>query len=47
MANYPEDLNITLMQEAAKLFEGTHDFKNFTARKDKKNSQTIKTIASC
>ena len=47
MANYPEDLNITLMQEAAKLFEGTHDFKNFTARRDKKNSQTIRTIASC
>jgi tRNA pseudouridine38-40 synthase len=47
MANYPEQLNITLMQEAAKLFVGTHDFKNFTARKDKKKSQTLRTISSC
>ena len=47
MANYPEELNITLMQEAAKLFVGTHDFKNFTARKDKKKSQTLRTITSC
>lgn len=29
MANFPEDLDIDLMQKAAKLFEGHHDFKNY------------------
>ena len=29
MVNFEDDLDIKLMQQAAKLFEGTHDFKNY------------------
>lgn len=47
MANYQEDLDIELMKKGAELFEGRHDFKNFTVKNAKKNSQTIRTIDSC
>ena len=47
MANYQEELDITLMIEAAGIFAGTHDFKNFTTKNDNKNGQTIRTIDSC
>jgi len=30
MVAFPDQLDITLMQEAATLFEGTHDFRNYT-----------------
>ena len=47
MANYPEELDIELMKKGALLFQGTHDFKNFTVKNDKKNSQTLRTIDCC
>ena len=46
MANFLEDLNIDLMEKAALLFEGTHDFSVYTAQL-RKNSKTIRTIKSC
>ncbi len=46
LANILEDLNIGLMMEAAKLFEGTHDFSHYTARLQK-NAKVIRTIVSC
>ena len=47
MANYPEQLDLELMKGAAKMYEGFHDFKNFTARKDVKNSKTQRSVLSC
>lgn len=46
MANFLEDLDIKLMERAAKLFVGTHDFSAYTSRLQK-NTKTVRTIASC
>lgn len=46
LANILEHLNIKAMQTAAMLFEGTHDFSNYTA-KLQENTKTIRTIISC
>jgi len=46
MANILEDLDIEGMIRAAKLFEGTHDFSNYTARLQE-NTRTLRTISSC
>ena len=46
LANILEKLNIELMIEAAKIFEGTHDFSTYTARLQK-NTKVIRTISSC
>ncbi len=43
IANCLEDLDIALMKEAAKLFEGTHDFRTY-AYKPNPETQTIGTI---
>ncbi len=45
MVNYGEPLDIDLMQEAAKLFMGTHDFRTYTY-KPKPTTQTIGTITT-
>lgn len=45
MVNYGEPLDINLMQEAAKLFMGTHDFRTYTY-KPKPTTQTIGTITT-
>lgn len=37
---YNKDLNISLMKEAIKLFEGEHDFKSFAKATDKRESYT-------
>jgi len=44
MVNIPADLDISLMQEGARLFEGTHDFRTY-AYKPTPETQTIGTIA--
>ena len=44
--NVIEFLNIELMQEAALLFVGTHDFSSYTARL-KPNTQVVRTIDFC
>lgn len=46
MVNINGALDIPLMQKAAKLFEGTHDFRSF-AYKANENTQTIGTINQC
>lgn len=46
IANVIEDLNIEIMKEAAKQFEGKHDFSVYTARKQE-NTQSIRTIEYC
>ncbi|HEA23344.1 hypothetical protein LCGC14_1975740 [marine sediment metagenome] len=46
LANIQEVLNIELMKKAARLFEGSHDFLNYTV-KDKGNSETNREILSC
>ncbi|MGB0896273.1 MAG: tRNA pseudouridine(38-40) synthase TruA [Flavobacteriaceae bacterium] len=46
MVAFPEVLDIALMQEAAKLFEGTHDFRNYTY-KPTPTTHTIGTITTC
>lgn len=46
LANILEDLNIELMQKAAALFEGTHDFSAYTARKQE-NTISQRTIECC
>lgn len=43
IANIIESLDIELMMKAAKLFEGTHDFRNYTAR-IQENTKVIRTI---
>ncbi len=40
------ELDIPLMQEAAQLFEGTHDFWSYTY-KPKENTNTVSTVNSC
>jgi len=46
LANILDQLNIEAMQAAAKLFEGTHDFSNYTARLQE-NTKSVRTIVSC
>ncbi|WP_031429175.1 tRNA pseudouridine synthase A [Flavimarina sp. Hel_I_48] len=46
MVNILESLDISLMQNAAKCMEGTHDFINFTF-KPKPETQTVVTITCC
>ncbi|MCH9659274.1 MAG: tRNA pseudouridine(38-40) synthase TruA [Bacteroidetes bacterium] len=43
MCTYLTDLNLPIMQEAAQLFEGTHDFKNYTYRPTSE-TKTVGTI---
>lgn len=38
MANFQEDLDIEKMKQAAKLFEGTHNFKNYCVRVSEKST---------
>lgn len=46
LANIIEDLDISLMQKAAKLFEGAHDFSTFTAR-IQENTKSTRSIELC
>ncbi|MDT7830600.1 tRNA pseudouridine(38-40) synthase TruA [Pricia sp. S334] len=46
LASIQENLDLGLMKKAARIFEGTHDFANYTV-KEKRNSNTIRTISSC
>jgi len=46
LANILDLLDIDAMKTAAELFEGTHDFSNYTGSR-RKNSQTVRTIFSC
>jgi len=46
MVAFPEELNISLMQEAATLFVGTHNFKNYTY-KPTPTTNTVGTITTC
>ncbi|MBW4971040.1 tRNA pseudouridine(38-40) synthase TruA [Croceibacter atlanticus] len=46
MVCYNKPLNIELMQEAAALFQGEHDFKNYTY-KPTEDTQTIGVIDAC
>jgi tRNA pseudouridine38-40 synthase len=46
MANLQEDLDIEAMKKAAKIFQGTHNFKNFTARRQL-NTKVIRAIDYC
>tara|TARA_R110002049_G_scaffold144404_3_gene306654 strand:- start:6955 stop:7773 length:819 start_codon:yes stop_codon:yes gene_type:complete len=43
MANIQDDLDLKVMKEAAKMFNGTHNFKSYTA-KPKENGKFIRTI---
>lgn len=47
MANYIDALDIELMKKAARLFEGTHNFKNFTIKNNTANTQTTRCITTC
>lgn len=46
MAGIPEVLDIAAMTEAAPLYEGTYDFRAYTAKNNKRHT-AIRTIASC
>lgn len=46
LANIQENLDIDVMKKTAGLFEGIHDFCNYTV-KEKGNSETERTITSC
>ncbi len=46
MVAFPDQLDISLMQEAATLFEGTHDFRNYTY-KPTPTTITVGTINTC
>lgn len=46
IANIIEELDLSLMNDAAKLFEGEHDFSTYTAR-IQENTQSVRTIESC
>jgi len=46
LANILEQLDIEMMQTAAKLFEGTNDFSTYTAKLQEK-TKTTRTIISC
>lgn len=47
MANFMTNLDIDAMKEASKLFEGTHDFSNFTVRKGQEAKNCTRTIDDC
>ncbi len=46
LANIHENLDIDLMKEAARLFEGTHNFSAYTV-KERGNTKTTRNITSC
>ncbi|SHI88763.1 tRNA pseudouridine synthase A [Pseudozobellia thermophila] len=46
LANIIAPLDIKAMKNAARLFEGTHDFSSYTARL-REGTQTLRTVASC
>ncbi|MDP5231859.1 MAG: tRNA pseudouridine(38-40) synthase TruA [Cellulophaga sp.] len=46
LVTFLDDLNIELMIQAASFFEGTHNFKSYTA-KLQENTRFIRTITSC
>ena len=46
IANFIEELDIELMKKAAKLFEGEHDFSNYTAR-IRENTKSVRAINCC
>lgn len=46
MANFLDELDLPLMMRAANIFEGTHNFQNFTAR-IQPNTKVIRTIDHC
>ncbi|QBA64202.1 tRNA pseudouridine(38-40) synthase TruA [Muriicola soli] len=46
LANFPDELDLPLMQEWASVFEGEHDFRNFTARL-RPGSTTVRRITHC
>jgi tRNA pseudouridine38-40 synthase len=46
IANFIEELDIELMKKAAKLFEGEHDFSNYTAR-IRENTKSVRAINYC
>jgi len=46
MANFLDELDLPLMMKAAKIFEGTHNFQNFTAR-IQPNTKVTRTIDHC
>ncbi len=46
VTNIVDELDLALMNKAAKLFEGTHDFSVYTARLQEK-TKTVRTINSC
>ncbi len=46
MANFLEELDLPLMMCAAKIFQGTHNFQNFTAR-IQPNTKVTRTIDHC
>lgn len=46
LANILEDLNINMMKQAAKLFEGEHDFSTYTAR-IQEHTKSHRKVESC
>lgn len=46
MVAFPDVLDVAIMQQAAKLFEGTHDFRNYTY-KPTPTTHTVGTITTC
>ena len=46
MVAFPDELNISLMQEAATFFVGTHNFRNYTY-KPTPTTNTVGTITTC
>nr|WP_047415123.1 tRNA pseudouridine(38-40) synthase TruA [Cellulophaga sp. Hel_I_12] len=46
LVTFLDDLTIDLMVQAASLFQGTHNFKSYTAR-PQENTNFIRTITSC
>ena len=46
MVAFPDVLDLMIMQQAAKLFEGTHNFRNYTY-KPTPTTNTIGTITTC
>lgn len=46
LANIIDNLDLELMKEGAKLFEGLHDFISYTAR-PQENIKSVRTIVSC
>lgn len=46
LANIIDDLDLELMQKGAELFQGTHNFKAYTAR-PQENTKFVRTITRC